>query len=266
MLTEARDRFRSALRRRAFCAAVFAFVFVFRVRKSMFRKVDPAVLLPMPGTEDEEQPGTSLAHRKTDDSSSSSSSSSEEEEEAKDGETTMTKVAGVRSMTSLPDVSAAAIILRPVVPLRSSRRSRRGHQTSDPDMRELSKQAQEQDHYRRVKHRTSFGEEPHGRQARAGTLGWQDLAGSGEVEEQRMWLETAKKASPPEPPMPPPLEPNATRDQYKAYMVAKYEHEQWENAVLLLSLKMCASSKKASAAPELPPSPSTIPTSAPLSK
>eukprot|EP01105_Mastigella_eilhardi_P020966 TRINITY_DN5036_c0_g1_i2.p1 TRINITY_DN5036_c0_g1~~TRINITY_DN5036_c0_g1_i2.p1 ORF type:complete len:121 (-),score=41.72 TRINITY_DN5036_c0_g1_i2:46-408(-) len=60
-----------------------------------------------------------------------------------------------------------------------------------------------------------------------------------EEEEERRWLEQAKRTGPAEPP-PAVLPPGASQEQYKEYMRVKYEHEAWENQVLLLSRRLRA--------------------------
>ena len=54
-----------------------------------------------------------------------------------------------------------------------------------------------------------------------------------------MWLAEAKKVGPAEPPQA-VVVPGMSEQEYKIYMRVKYEHEAWENQIILLSRKMRA--------------------------
>eukprot|EP01110_Echinostelium_bisporum_P006859 TRINITY_DN26857_c0_g1_i1.p1 TRINITY_DN26857_c0_g1~~TRINITY_DN26857_c0_g1_i1.p1 ORF type:complete len:106 (-),score=25.15 TRINITY_DN26857_c0_g1_i1:88-405(-) len=58
-----------------------------------------------------------------------------------------------------------------------------------------------------------------------------------EEEESKRWLEEAKRVGPPAPPKP-TFRPGGSEDEYKNYMLQKYEYEAWENATILLSRKL----------------------------
>jgi len=49
--------------------------------------------------------------------------------------------------------------------------------------------------------------------------------------------EEAKRVGPPAPPKP-AFRPGGSEDEYKKYMVEKYEFEAWENQVILLGRKL----------------------------
>lgn len=60
-----------------------------------------------------------------------------------------------------------------------------------------------------------------------------------EAEEEKRWMEIAKAQHRPEPPKA-VLPPGATAEQYKDFMRQKYEHENWENELLLMARRMRA--------------------------
>ena len=60
-----------------------------------------------------------------------------------------------------------------------------------------------------------------------------------EKEEEKKWIEVAKKQGPPEPKVP-QLPPNPTEQQYKQFMIDRFEHEGWENQIILLARKLRA--------------------------
>ena len=64
-----------------------------------------------------------------------------------------------------------------------------------------------------------------------------------EKEEEARWIEIAKKQGPPEPKVP-VLPPNATEQQYKQFMIDRYEHEGWENSIILLARRLRAESQQ----------------------
>jgi len=65
-----------------------------------------------------------------------------------------------------------------------------------------------------------------------------------EKAEEARWLERAKASGPPEPPKA-VFQPGSSEEQYKEYMRVKYEHERWENQMILLSRKMRAEAQAA---------------------
>jgi len=68
------------------------------------------------------------------------------------------------------------------------------------------------------------------------------------AEEQR-WIEIAKqKCEKPEPPVA-VFTPGGDEAAYKEYMRAKYEHECWENEIILLSRKLRAAAESGQPAP-----------------
>jgi len=67
------------------------------------------------------------------------------------------------------------------------------------------------------------------------------------AEEQR-WIEIAKQSGPPEPPVA-VFTPGGDEAAYKEYMRVKYEHECWENQIILLSRKMRAAAEQGQPAP-----------------
>ncbi|BFU18811.1 hypothetical protein EHI8A_063990 [Entamoeba histolytica HM-1:IMSS-B] len=60
-----------------------------------------------------------------------------------------------------------------------------------------------------------------------------------EKAEEAKWVEIAKKQGPPEPKIP-QLPPNPTEQQYKQFMIDRFEHEGWENQIILLARKLRA--------------------------
>jgi len=58
-----------------------------------------------------------------------------------------------------------------------------------------------------------------------------------EEEEHKRWQEEARKVGPPAPPKP-TFRPGGTEEEYKQYMVAKYDYETWENSIILLARKL----------------------------
>ncbi|KAL7716929.1 Solute carrier organic anion transporter family [Entamoeba marina] len=63
-----------------------------------------------------------------------------------------------------------------------------------------------------------------------------------EKEEEARWVEIAKKQGPPEPKVP-QLPANPTEQQYKQFMIDRFEHEGWENQIILLARKLRAESR-----------------------
>eukprot|EP00727_Mastigamoeba_balamuthi_P011184 m51a1_g6689 hypothetical protein (101) ;mRNA; r:59270-59851 len=60
-----------------------------------------------------------------------------------------------------------------------------------------------------------------------------------EKQEEVRWMAEAKRVGPPEPPKA-ILKDNPSESDYKAFMKVKYEHEAWENQMLLLARKLRA--------------------------
>lgn len=58
-----------------------------------------------------------------------------------------------------------------------------------------------------------------------------------EEEETKRWIEEAKRVGPPCPPKP-TFSPGGTENEYKRYMLAKYDYEAWENNLILLSRRL----------------------------
>lgn len=58
-----------------------------------------------------------------------------------------------------------------------------------------------------------------------------------EAAEAKKWEEEAKRVAGPIPPVP-QLIPGASEEQYKKYMIDKFEYEAWENKIILLGRKL----------------------------
>jgi hypothetical protein len=58
-----------------------------------------------------------------------------------------------------------------------------------------------------------------------------------EAEEVKKWEEEARRVGPAAPTKP-VLPPGASEEQYKKYMMDKYEYEAWENKIILLARKL----------------------------
>jgi len=56
-------------------------------------------------------------------------------------------------------------------------------------------------------------------------------------DESKRWIEEAKRVGPPCPPKP-SFSPGGTEEEYKRYMISKYDYEAWENNIILLSRKL----------------------------
>jgi len=58
-----------------------------------------------------------------------------------------------------------------------------------------------------------------------------------EEDSSKRWIEEAKRVGPPCPPKP-TFSPGGSEEEYKKYMISKYDYEAWENNILLLGRKL----------------------------
>eukprot|EP01116_Phalansterium_solitarium_P008818 TRINITY_DN22782_c0_g1_i1.p1 TRINITY_DN22782_c0_g1~~TRINITY_DN22782_c0_g1_i1.p1 ORF type:complete len:479 (+),score=132.99 TRINITY_DN22782_c0_g1_i1:157-1593(+) len=73
-----------------------------------------------------------------------------------------------------------------------------------------------------------------------------------EKEEEKLWIEEAKRVGPPEPHKPFYDASQHNEELYKQYMIEKYNYEQWENSILLLARRLYKDSNGTPAAPASP--------------